>query len=227
MKEIIMTIEMLYQQMLTAMGPRNWLEAGVAPAETPWEILWGGILVQNTNWRNVDYALANLKTATAFEPERLLALSDADLTTLVRPAGFYTRKVPTLKALAGWCEQYNFDLTVMRALPAERLRHELKLLRGIGDETADYFSMYVFHQPTIIIDTYLRRLFGWLNQPLPSNYLQAQQLVMRAWHYDLMTAWEWHALVVDFGKQVKTTADFEQSFLATQRLTLGSQGSAN
>ena len=93
----------------------------------------------------------------------------------------------------------------MRALPAEQLRRELIALRGIGDETADYFSMYVFHQPTIIIDTYLRRLFGWLNQPLPSNYLKTQQLII----------------------QVKTTADFERSFLATQRLTLASQSLAN
>ncbi|WP_076642866.1 endonuclease III domain-containing protein [Lactiplantibacillus plantarum] len=222
-----MTIETLYQQMLAAMGPRHWLQAGIPPAETPWEILWGGILVQNTNWRNVDYALANLKAATDFEPRQLLALTDTELTTLVKPAGFYTRKVPTLKALAAWCGQYDFDLTVMRALPAEQLRRELIALRGIGDETADYFSMYVFHQPTIIIDTYLRRLFGWLNQPLPSNYLKAQQLIMQAWHYDLTTAWEWHALIVDFGKQVKTTADFERSFLAMQRLTLASQSLAN
>nr|WP_243683433.1 hypothetical protein [Lactiplantibacillus plantarum] len=36
-----MTIETLYQQMLAAMGPRHWLQAGIPPAETPWEILWG------------------------------------------------------------------------------------------------------------------------------------------------------------------------------------------
>ena len=222
-----MTIETLYQQMLMAMGPRHWLQDGVPPAETPWEILWGGILVQNTNWRNVDYALANLKAATDFAPERLLALNTAELTALVKPAGFYTRKAPTLKGLAAWCGQYDFNLTVMRALPAEQLRRELKALRGIGDETADYFCMYVFHQPTMIVDTYLRRLFGWLNQPLPSNYLKAQQLIEQAWHYDLATAWEFHALVVDFGKQVKTAIDFDQSFLAMQQLTLVSQGLAN
>lgn len=222
-----MTIETLYQQLLAAMGPRHWLEDGVPPAETPWEILWGGILVQNTNWRNVDYALANLKTATGFDPERLLALSDETLTKLVKPAGFYTRKVPTLKSLAAWCGRYEFDLARMRALPATQLRSELNALRGIGDETADYFSMYVFHQPTIIVDTYLRRLFTWLNQPLPSNYMRAQQLIMQAWNYDLTTAWEFHALVVDFGKDVKTAADFAHSSLATQRLTLDSKGLAN
>jgi len=215
-----MTIEEIYQRMLTAMGPRHWLQIGTPPAETPWEILWGGILVQNTNWRNVDYALANLKTATGFEPQKLLALSTTELTTLVKPAGFYTRKVPTLQALAAWCQQYDFDLPTIQSLPAAQLRRELKALRGIGDETADYFSMYVFHQPTIIIDTYLRRLFDWLGQPLPKNYLQAQALIEQAWTYDLTKAWELHALIVDYGKTVKSVTEFEQSFLATQRLAL-------
>ncbi|VDG33940.1 endonuclease III [Lactobacillus paraplantarum] [Lactiplantibacillus mudanjiangensis] len=215
-----MTITELYQTMLSEMGPRHWLTAGIAPAETPWEILWGGVLVQNTNWRNVDYALMNLKRATQFEPQALLQLSSADLTALVRPAGFYTRKVPTLQSLARWTAQYEFNLTTLRALPADQLRQELKALPGIGDETADYFSMYVFHNPTIIVDTYLRRLLTWLEQPLPRQYMAAQAQLQQSWQPDLATAWEAHALVVDFGKQVKTTADFKASFLAGQRLAL-------
>lgn len=215
-----MTIDDLYQALLTDLGPRHWLEPGVAPAETPWEILWGGVLVQNTNWRNVDYALANLKVATQFDPQQLLALSTTELTALVKPAGFYTRKVPTLQGLAAWAKQYDFNLTTMRQLPAVQLRRELKALKGIGDETADYFSMYVFDNPTIIVDTYLRRLFAWLGQALPSSYLKAQALIDGAWTYDFAHAREFHALIVDYGKQVKTTAAFEASALAGQQLQL-------
>lgn len=215
-----MTIADLYDLMLTTMGPQHWLEPGIPPAETPWEILWGGVLVQNTNWRNVDYALANLKQATAFEPARLLALSDDELTALVKPAGFYTRKVPTLKGLAMWAQQYQCDLATIKALPATRIRSELKTLKGIGDETADYFTMYVFDKPTIIVDTYLRRLFTWLEQPLPSGYLKAQTVIERAWDYDFASAREWHALIVEFGKQVKDDTAFRQSFLADYTLQL-------
>lgn len=215
-----MTIEELYQTMLAAMGPQHWLEIGLPPAETPWEILWGGILVQNTNWRNVDYALANLKTATAFEPQRLLRLTDAQLTTLVRPAGFYTRKVPTLQGLARWSGQYNFDLARIKRLPADQLRRELKALKGVGDETADYFQMYVFDQPTIIVDTYLRRLFGWLDRQLPTSYLQAQAVLTANWTYTLATARELHALIVEFGKTVKDRTAFQESFLVGQVLAL-------
>jgi len=215
-----MTIDELYHLMLTTMGPQHWLEPGVPPAETPWEILWGGVLVQNTNWRNVNYALANLKAATQFEPQRLLALTSAELTAMVKPAGFYTRKVPTLQALAAWSGRYGFDLTQIRALRAAQIRRELKALKGIGDETADYFSMYVFDKPTIIVDTYLRRLFTWLGIQLPSAYVKAQALIAANWHYDFASAREFHALIVEFGKQVKTMTDFQQSFLADQQLHL-------
>jgi len=215
-----MTIDELYHVMLTAMGPQHWLAPGVAPAETPWEILWGGVLVQNTNWRNVDYALANLKQATQFEPQQLLALPTAELTSMVKPAGFYTRKVPTLQALAAWSGQYDFDLTKIRALPAVQIRRELKALKGIGDETADYFTMYVFNQPTIIVDTYLRRLFTWLGLQLPASYVKAQMLIAANWTYDFPMAREFHALIVEFGKQVKSAPDFQQSFLAGQQLHL-------
>lgn len=215
-----MTIEELYQRMLKEMGPQHWLTIGEPPAETPWEILWGGILVQNTNWRNVDYALANLKRATQFEPAKLLALTPEELTPLVKPAGFYTRKVPTLQGLAAWCGQYDFDLARIKQLPTPRLRRELKALKGIGDETADYFAMYVFDQPTLIVDTYLRRLFEWLGVQLPSGYLKAQAVIAANWSYDFERAREFHALIVEFGKQVKTPTAFQASFLAMQRLTL-------
>jgi len=215
-----MTIDELYHLMLTTMGPQHWLEPGIAPAETPWEILWGGVLVQNTNWWNVDYALENLKRVTQFEPRRVLGLTAVELTDLVKPAGFYTRKVPTLQALAAWSGQYDFDLTKIRAQPAGQIRRELKALKGIGDETADYFTMYVFDQPTIIVDTYLRRLFMWLGVTLPSPYVKAQALIAANWQYDFAAAREFHALIVEFGKQVKTPKAFQQSFLADQQLHL-------
>lgn len=59
-----MTVEELYHLMATEMGPQPWLRPGTPWAETPVEIMLGAILVQNTNWRNVEPALLNLKQAT-------------------------------------------------------------------------------------------------------------------------------------------------------------------
>ena len=44
------------------------------PAESPWEIMVGAVLTQNTSWRNVEKALANLKRARKLDPERMRRL---------------------------------------------------------------------------------------------------------------------------------------------------------
>ncbi len=46
----------IYNVLLNAIGPRHWW-----PGETPLEIIVGAILTQNTAWKNVEKAIANLK----------------------------------------------------------------------------------------------------------------------------------------------------------------------
>ena len=52
-----------YEALLDHFGPQHWW-----PAETPFEVIVGAVLTQNTSWKNVDRALENLGVA----PERLL-----------------------------------------------------------------------------------------------------------------------------------------------------------
>ncbi|MCF7522977.1 hypothetical protein L3X07_05670 [Levilactobacillus brevis] len=98
-----MTVEELYHLMATEMGPQPWLRPGTPWAETPVEIMLGAILVQNTNWRNVEPALLNLKQATGFAPARLRQLTAAELMPLIKTSGFYRRKGAAILSLArGW-----------------------------------------------------------------------------------------------------------------------------
>ena len=53
MKETILRI---FDLLLERNGPLHWW-----PAETPFEVCVGAILTQNTNWRNVEKAIVNLK----------------------------------------------------------------------------------------------------------------------------------------------------------------------
>ena len=46
----------LYRKLETDYGAQNWW-----PAETPYEVMIGAILTQNTNWKNVEKAIGNLK----------------------------------------------------------------------------------------------------------------------------------------------------------------------
>ena len=60
------TLPGLYDAMLEAYGPRHWW-----PGETPFEVIVGAILTQNTAWRNVERAIANLIEADTLNPARL------------------------------------------------------------------------------------------------------------------------------------------------------------
>ena len=88
-----LAIRKLYDTLLDEMGPQGWW-----PAESKVEIILGAILVQNTNWRNVDKSLSHLKSATGFLPEEILKLQLEELETLIRPSGFYRNKARAIQA---------------------------------------------------------------------------------------------------------------------------------
>ncbi|NOY12656.1 MAG: endonuclease III domain-containing protein, partial [Deltaproteobacteria bacterium] len=50
----------IYRRLSERYGPRHWW-----PADTPFEVVIGAILTQNTNWSNVEKAIANLRAADA------------------------------------------------------------------------------------------------------------------------------------------------------------------
>lgn len=215
-----MTIEELYHRMAAEMGPQPWLKPGTPWAETPVEIMLGAILVQNTNWRNVEPSLINLKRVTGFDPAKLRALTPATITPLIRSSGFYNRKGPAILALATWLGQANDDLAALKQRSGSSLRADLMAITGIGNETADYILMYTLDHGTFMVDTYARRLFAWLGATMPKTYPAFQKQVLRQFPLGLADCQEFHALIDEFGKQVKDDADFAQSFLAGQRLVV-------
>ncbi|CAJ1229554.1 endonuclease III [Levilactobacillus zymae] len=215
-----MTIEELYHTMAHAMGPQPWLKPGTPWAETPVEIMLGAILVQNTNWRNVEPALRNLKRETAFEPAKLRALTPATLTPLIQSSGFYRRKAAAILSLAAWLGDHDDDLDALKHGDGAQERAELLAITGIGNETADYILMYTLDHGTFMVDTYARRLFSWLGATMPKTYPAFQKRVLAQFPLGLRDRQEFHALIDEFGKQVKTDGDFAASFLAGQHLTV-------
>ncbi|PWF99792.1 endonuclease III domain-containing protein [Levilactobacillus bambusae] len=217
-----MTIQELYDLMSSQMGQRSWLKIGDPWAESAWEIIWGGILVQNTNWRNVEPSLVKLKAQTRFNPAIIRGLDVDELIPLIRTSGFYTRKAQTLKNVADWIGHYQDDMTLIKSKPTDRLRKELLAIKGIGHETSDYILMYVLDKPAFIADNYVRKLFTRLGATVPKTYVPFAHLVDAQVQdrWTLTDYQEFHALIVDFGKVVKSEADWQTHFLAGHRLTL-------
>src|SRR5512137_1960179 len=89
----------IYDLLLARYGYRHWW-----PAETPFEVCVGAILTQNTNWGNVEKAIANLKDAGILSPEGLRDVVVERLAELIRPAGYFNVKSERLKDFIGWLQ---------------------------------------------------------------------------------------------------------------------------
>jgi endonuclease-3 related protein len=188
-----------------AYGPQHWW-----PAETPFEVVLGAYLTQNTTWTAAARSLANLRAANALTPKGIRQLPLEDLQILIRPSGFSTRKAPALKAFVTMLdEEFSSSLEALAATPTGALRTRLLALPGVGPETADAILLYALNHPVPVVDEYLRRIAQrhGLTLPVPGHkgYEQLADLVRAAFSSEpaesqICLLNEAHALVVAVGK---------------------------
>ena len=146
----------IYKVLLACYGPQHWW-----PAETPFEVLVGAILTQNTAWKNVERAIANLKDAGALEAHALWDLPVARLAHLLQPAGYYNVKTVRLRnAVRFLLDAGDGDPASLASTDTDTLRGLLLAVSGIGPETADSILLYALQRPVFVVDAYTRRIFG-------------------------------------------------------------------
>ncbi|MBA4019750.1 MAG: endonuclease [Pirellula sp.] len=191
-------VQEAFDRLLERYGPQHWW-----PGEGPFEILVGTVLVQNTNWRNVEKAIDNLREAGVLTPEKIYALDPEELGELIRPAGYYQVKTKRLRNLLRLIiDQYDGDLDTMFAGNMHALREELLGVNGVGPETADCILLYVGNFPKFIADGYAMRVaarHGWIEFEADYHGLQdffESRLPAEAPLYN-----EYHALLVKVGKE--------------------------
>ena len=168
------------------------------PADSPFEVMVGAVLVQGTAWANVERAIANLADAGALSPSAIREMDAARLEALVKPSGFFRVKARRLRAL---CEflgaRFADDLDAMAREPAESLRREILGVNGVGEETADDILLYALGVPVFVIDAYTRRVFGRLGTLDPNaRYADLQRAFHAALPRDAALFNEYHALIV-------------------------------
>jgi endonuclease-3 related protein len=190
-------VQEVYRRLLTALGPQNWW-----PGDTQFEILVGAVLVQNTNWQNVERAIHNLREADLLEPRALYDVPAEELEELIRPAGYFRVKAQRLRALLQFVvECYDGSLEAMFRRPLDELRTELLGVHGVGPETADSILLYAGRMPTFVVDAYTYRIFGrhgWID--LESDYGRIQEYFHDRLPADAPMYNEYHALLVNLGK---------------------------
>jgi endonuclease-3 related protein len=187
-----------YEKLLARFGPQHWW-----PGETPFEVMVGAILTQNTNWTNVEKAIASLKLAGLLEPRMLLAVDPPLLARLIRPAGYYNVKTKRLRAFLQWLvEAHDGKVEALRGRSVGSLREELLAVKGIGRETADSILLYAIGLPTFVIDAYTHRILrrhGLV--PAETDYDEMKALFEDNLERDAALFNEYHALLVACGKE--------------------------
>ncbi len=188
----------IYNRLFNAFGPQHWW-----PGETPFEIMIGAILTQNTNWKNVEKAIRNLKDAGVFAPEKLLSLPHQQLAHLIRSSGYFNQKAKKLRNfLKYFMERYNASAEEMKKRELRALREELLEVKGIGKETADSILLYALEKPIFVVDAYTYRVLSRHNIiPEDANYDEIQELFMDNLEHDVKLFNEYHALFVRVGKE--------------------------
>ena len=192
-------LQEVYDRLFNAFGPQHWW-----PGETPFEVMIGAVLTQNTSWSNVEKAIANLKEADLLDPHALYKVPVEELEELIRPAGYFRVKAKRLQNLLKFLvKEYDGDLEAMFARGLSSLREELLGINGIGPETADSILLYAGGLPTFVVDTYTHRYLarhGWID--FEADYHQIQDYFFDGLAQDVKLFNEYHALIVHLGKHL-------------------------
>lgn len=168
------------------------------PAETPFEVVVGAVLTQNTAWTNVERAIANLKAAGLLEPAALRALPLDELAAHIRPSGTYQVKARRLAGLLAWLGD---DWLATLTGETEAVRAALLQVPGVGGETADAILLYAAGHPTFVIDAYTRRILTRVGvRPVADSYDGWRSLFMGHLPPDLAFYNHYHAWLVQLAK---------------------------
>lgn len=198
------TLSAMYEAMRGRFGPREWWPstAGRHSAAGKLEICVGAILTQNTNWGNVEKAIANLLGARCMRIEKLHALSHERLAEWIRPAGYFNVKAKRLKHFVSHVHaNWGGDIEALLAQPVEPLREELLGVNGVGPETADSMILYAADKPTFVVDAYTGRIFRRHKLIRENaNYMDIKTFCESHLPEDVALWNDYHAQLVETGK---------------------------
>ena len=198
-KEMLLKI---YKSLYDYFGPLNWW-----PGDSPFEIIVGAILTQNTAWSNVEKAINNLKKEYLLDPQKLYHINQEELTQFIKPSGYYNIKAQRLKNFVNiFVNDFEGSTEKMFSSDSGELRKKLLNLNGIRPETADSILLYAGKKPFFVVDAYTKRIFS--RHKLISEdatYHQIQEFFIQNLDQDVELYNEFHAQIIMLGKNICTS----------------------
>ncbi len=186
----------IYKILYRTFGTQHWW-----PGDTPFEVMVGAILTQNTAWKNVEKAINNLKKHDLLSPEKIYNTPTEEVAEIIKPSGFFNIKALRLKSLISFfIEDYQGKIKKMKE--DENIREKLLSVSGIGKETADSILLYALNIPVFVVDAYTKRVLLRHNIiKEDSTYDEIQFIFTDALPEDVQIYNEYHALIVKLAKE--------------------------
>lgn len=173
--------------------------------ETPWQLLIATMLsAQCTDAR------VNIVTKDLFRKyDTLEKFANARLEELeqdIKPTGFYHTKAKNIIA----CTQkllYEYGGEVPNDLEA------LTSLAGVGRKTANVIRGNIYHEPSVVVDTHVKRISRRLGMTREDDPVKIEFDLMKKLPKDYWTLWNIH--LITFGRTICTARSpkCEQCFL--------------
>ena len=195
--ESLPALSKYFDALFRAHGEQHWW-----PGRSPFEVIVGAILVQNTSWVNAARAIANLRQAKLLTPSALEKVPQTKLVRLIRSSGYFRQKARKLKAFVKFLrKEHRGSLAEMSCTPTATLREQLLGVHGIGPETADSILLYAGNRPVFVVDAYTRRILQRHGLATgKESYEEIRGLFEKSLPNDSQLFNEFHALIVHTSK---------------------------
>ncbi len=160
--------------------------------ETPWQLLIAVIMsAQCTDAR------VNIVTADLFRKyDTLEKFANADLKELeqdIHSTGFYHMKA---KNIIACCR----DLVDKHGGEVPRTIEELTALAGVGRKTANVIRGNIYNEPSIVVDTHVKRISRKLDLTKSEDPVKIEQDLMKALPRDHWILWNIH--IITLGRSI-------------------------
>lgn len=189
-------VRTVYEALLAHYGPQAWW-----PADTPFEVVVGALLMQQTAWTRVEEAIGNLKAAGLLDVRRLARADVPTIRRHVRVAGLYRTKPARLRSFCRHLlARADGDLGRYFDRPTAEVRADLLAQPGVGPETADSILLYAGGDPVFVVDAYTVRIGTRLGLFTSAGYPEVQSFFESRLPKDADLFKEYHALLVVHGK---------------------------
>ena len=191
------SLQSIFNHLSRKYGPQHWW-----PGDSPFEIMVGAVLTQNTAWTNVEKAIANLVLDNKLTPEAIVQLSHQSLAELLKPSGYFNIKATRLRNFCLFYLEHD-KYEGLKQLQTGTLRKKLLSVNGVGHETADDMLLYAFDRTVFVIDAYTRRImsrYGLITGD--ESYDLLRHSIEDSLAKDSSLYNEYHALIVRHGKDI-------------------------